>query len=1349
MRADVSAPPYASFGRRLTTLRTNAGLAQQVDLAKLLKTTQQTVSRWELGSSRPRQGQIAALAAILSTSEPELLHAAGYATSQGIATFDKPFPIDALTPETFEGFCAAFLRALYPKGNVKREGGQGHAQDGLDITVGFEDGAVFTFQCKRVTEFGPNMVRAAIKAHSRSSKKNVLLLTKVATPRARRALDGSRKWEIWDREDITRIIRQDLSLEHQRRLVDTYFRGQRLALLGENEPGPWQTAKKFFEPFLDRQRAFSHAWALVGRELEIAQLAKHLDDPKVRVTFLVGAGGTGKSKVLKHAISAFEAKRNGARVYFLAPHDEVTSRSLEDLGSGRKLLVVDDAHDRTDLNLLFQYVAVDANQAHLLIALRQYGMEFVRTQASAFALTGEYVGTTKLGDLGAEKTTELVKQVLREFNAPLGFAESIAAFTKDCPLAAVIGAQIVAREKIPYEFARNEDVFRTALFGRFQEIIAGQIGNRSDAEPVKRILRVLALLQPFYLEDEALIRAIGKIEDLEPVEVNRLIRFLTEAGVLFKRGGTYRLSPDLLADYIIEEACIGNEGISTGYAERVFEAAGKAHLENLLVNLGRLDWRRTNGKPSNSRLLAGLWAAIQSTPEKASDYLPAVTAVAYYQPDRALDFLENQIRAGAPSGNLANVAKYAAYNIDYVPRACELLWELGNHDNRPLNQNPGHAIRVLSELCAVEPNKPLEYNKAVVDFALSLLKRDAAWSGVYTPFDILKGILGTEGHTTTSNGRAVQLGGFLVNQEFVQDLRERVVDTTIDLLSHLDLTVAVKAASFLSDAIRYPMGILNLKASKDTMEKWTGEFVGTIRKIQKVTEMRALDSLVLVAIVRSVSWHKNFRPDGETGSAAKALVDAIPNTLEFRTLCAFTDGWGHHFGRIAPETYERDWNTHMDGIAQALVDRYPDGAVLWKFVDDILGRIEKAHGRQYDGPHILYGRLIAASPKFALETVLQALRNPNGPTARFDALALAEVMKTDRKRGTELARTFAANGATNLLAAVARTYAGCISTTWRPDEGDLLLLQSCFQSKDPWVLRNSTHVARAIAVYDPSLAIQLSKLIDFRASPEATDEVFVLFLTKDLIPFDVLTSADIEHIFAQLTHVPELNGYWTEMFLSRTSKAYPWETAKFFMDRVEQSAAREDWNYRPVNFGPYIHTPLRFRESDQFPLLLKTIWPWMKSSSSRNFYFKEHAGHLFTAMFSPLDAEMVAALEAWANTGDDDDMKGIASILREAPHEFVFTQQEFIVRLLEKAAQLGKKPLDAVLGNLIASAISGVHSGVPGQPMPRDVKMKEDCSRILKGLSRFEPAFRLYDGLLKHAESAIARSLKDAEQFEE
>ena len=116
-------------------MRLQAGLAQQSELASLLKTSQQTISRWEQGLSRPRDKQLPLLGKILKIDPAKLLTAAGYDQKKAAATFDQQFPLEALNPDSFERFCLYFLSNLYPTAKVHRAGAQGHTQDGIDVEL--------------------------------------------------------------------------------------------------------------------------------------------------------------------------------------------------------------------------------------------------------------------------------------------------------------------------------------------------------------------------------------------------------------------------------------------------------------------------------------------------------------------------------------------------------------------------------------------------------------------------------------------------------------------------------------------------------------------------------------------------------------------------------------------------------------------------------------------------------------------------------------------------------------------------------------------------------------------------------------------------------------------------------------------------------------------------------------------------------------------------------------------------------------------------------------------------------------------------------------------------------------
>ena len=179
-----------------------------------------------------------------------------------------------------------------------------------------------------------------------------------------------------------------LARHEQIRLVDIFFKGQRLALLGETEPTVWQAPETFFEAFA-AHGAFNHAWTLVGRSINSNKLLESLLTPSVRLVLLVGTAGSGKTRVLKHTVETLQGRHTGALVHFLAPGGDVDIKNLEDLGAGDKILVVDDAHDYQDLKLLFQYVASPRNAAKLVLALRPYSLNFVKTQAANFTLFGE------------------------------------------------------------------------------------------------------------------------------------------------------------------------------------------------------------------------------------------------------------------------------------------------------------------------------------------------------------------------------------------------------------------------------------------------------------------------------------------------------------------------------------------------------------------------------------------------------------------------------------------------------------------------------------------------------------------------------------------------------------------------------------------------------------------------------------------------------------------------------------------------------------------------------------------------------------------------------------------------
>jgi len=1260
-------------------------------------------------------------------------------------SFDQPFPIDSLSAEGFERFCDFFITALYPTADVHRFGGTGHKQDGLDIKAVLPDGTIHTYQCKRHQQFGPVKVKEAVKAHVRSSDKKVLLLTRIASPQAREALAKEPKWELWDKEDIAKRIRK-LPKSEQIRLVDIFFPGQRLALLGEVEAGPWMSVEDFFSAFLHKERAFNHLWQLVGRSEDLANLTYNIRDKARLVTLLTGSGGLGKSRLLYQALVDYQNEKFGTLVKVLSTTEELTTKHLESLGQGEKLLVVDDAHDRDDLPMLFAYVANSKNSARAVLSLRTYGLERIRLQAAAVLLQPPHTFQINLEPLTQKQSVELAAQVLKEYGGPEPAADAVSRYTLDCPLATVVAAQIVAKEGLNPELLGTEGVFRTTLLARFQQVIAGDLAQGKDREAILSILRVLALVQPFSPDDIALLKLLEDAEGISIPDSNRLLKSLVTGGVAFKRGLTYRLAPDLLADYIIEQNCVTENGASSGYAEKIFAVSPQSFIEHILLNLGRLDWRLSSGNTASSRLLDGMWRQLRPTGEYGDTHFKAMTSVAYYQPTRALQFAEQCIATGMIPRDLPELVKHAAYNLRHLRRACECLWELGKSDERQLHQHPGHAIRILKELCTVEPNKPVEYNAEVVGFGLSLLDLPESWINTYNPYDFLSGILQTEGHTTSSNGRALTFSPYLVRKEAVDSLRQEVIEAAIARLSSTQLDVAILSASAISDALRYPMGLFGTSVTEEDRVCWTDEFVDTLESVKKMVLSSSLNTFVWLELLSSISWHARFA-GGKTSDVANEIFALTPDSLEFRTIRAFVDGYGHLVEDPDFENRQKEWQATIRHTAAEIADAFRSPEAIVQFVASTLAVIEKTKLDRKASPHILLYELIAGVNTLAQHIVEYALANPESTIARYVSMALPRIYAEDVETARSFMSRILASGSQDLRTSLSRCL-GQIVKNSASCEYELDILKEFLSSDNEHEVATAAGELRHVGALDAVKALELVGATNFCGSQYIADEILSLFESPGPIPLDLLDSGSVSVVLEKLFSIPVLEKYWIQKFLASASVLYPVETLNFFKKRVLHAASTAGYAFRPCNYGPYVHEPLRFAKSSAFEGLCKDLWFWMRSNDDGDHKFKYFAAHLFNAVFFVTDDRTLSFLRN-KFSGDSLDISLIGKILREAEHTFSLDNPTFVVGYLAAAKSHGSKCLESATSALYCATVSGGKQGTPGEPFLRDVEDLEKAKSVLNSLPRFSPAYRLYDLIKQNAEKNIAESLNEREQFEE
>jgi hypothetical protein len=106
----------------------------------------------------------------------------------------------------------------------------------------------------------------------------------------------------------------------------------------------------------------------------------------------------------------------------------------------------------------------------------------------------------------------------------------------------------------------------------------------------------------------------------------------------------------------------------------------------------------------------------------------------------------------------------------------------------------------------------------------------------------------------------------------------------------------------------------------------------------------------------------------------------------------------------------------------------------------------------------------------------------------------------------------------------------------------------------------------------------------------------------------------------------------------------------------------------------------------------------------------------------------------------------VGQIIEKAGENFAFANPDFISSLLEKATAITNECYRSVCSSAYSSVVSGSRSGVVGQPMPRDLEVRDKASLLAKRFQNQPNVRTFYSNLAKGAEANIRR---DREEFEE
>ncbi len=1353
------------LGQVLEGARTRAALSQRA-LAGLLEVSQQTVSRWEHGVSRPRPRLIAKLAEVLSLDVAELTAAAGRTTSPTASAGRTGSPVDdtaplrpltpmlpfqRLTAEEFERVVADLMERRYPGAKVSQLGGRGDDQRGFDILIVQPGGHRIGVQCKREQQFGPKKVEKALEAAELEVDESFIALARVATAEARFELDKHAGWQLWDLADLSRLVRL-LNPEAAHQVVRTYFPDHVEAFLGLKPASPWQTAEEYYRS--SSRTLLDHRQALVGRAQLVDDVVTWVNNPEgTEIAMVIGRGGLGKSKLLWEVAS--RADRADVHVRFLAVGQQPTAGDFDHLPrTGSLVVVLDDAHDVDRVAGITSQLWQSRPGAKVLLATRPYGK--VELDAEIWRLSQAPRTTTQweLGDLTHTEAAELVADLTsRSPRDP--FTQQLAAVSRDCPFIAVVAADLYRRGELAGSTFTSDAALRRDVFRRFTDQMTGPRGGLDAAER-RSVLAALAIFQPVRLDDPDFEAAVGELTGIASWDVvNGRIRELEDAGLVLRRGGTaVRVIPDMFADVLVANAAYDDRsGLPTSFLARAQRAAGGAALQHLLVNASRIDWQVRDGGPGRTDIVDSLWAALReqllsgSFDEQLS-LLGLLSRIAYFQPGLALrlvdEILATDEDGSAPVDPVERlwaatrahvvyatvpVLQNIAYRLKFVRPALDRLWTLAQDDQRPTNQHPEHPLRVLRDIADLRTGKPFVYIDTVIDAATDWLTMPSRLS----PFDVIEPVLAVEGSDEMSSDTALTFHPFGIDPVPVRPARQRVVDLAFTQAESSDVPSAVRAIRTLVHAIRDPIGMFNRQVTPSERERWAIEFVPIIERLGKLGAGPRRDPAIRLAIREALEWHADHSETATKEAAQAALACLVP-TIEDDLAACLHAGWPELRTGLSFEEAERAQREEFSRVAAAISEGRSDQEILDRLENRL--RIERLASERVDGSGRFIADFFAGRPSAATLLCERVLAGGLPELAPFTAIAIGVSANAGDVGAIAFASSMLAADDTKLqwgaASGLSWNRAGRVGLL--PGEAAVLATMAAHDNAN--VRAMAGRAAFLIGLSDTAAALDLLTKIEFRGSPQVAADALSGFAPQGPLNWSDTATALRTSVLNQLVDLGSIDKYEIKGALSELSLIDPLHVMRLLMKRVDRQTELQSLDYEalPCHWDP----ALRIAQTAELARCLAEVRDWMtrRGQDRPRYHLQDDGAELYQLVAGDWNDQALATLTNFGDAPTEAALVTAARLLAHAPVTALFAQVPLIANLLHRAESLGKDSAELVLNTLLTT--NGVITTWAGGESQKNEQELEQARRIARDMPRGSLERRFFEQLAHRIEVRLS-----------
>lgn len=1057
------------------------------------------------------------------------------------------------------------------------------------------------------------------------------------------------------------------------------------------------TPDKFFEQ-VRRNPLFDYDQTFLGRATSIDELNAFLADTDKTVAVLTGRGGIGKTKLVRNWVSNL----SDWTVLYRTERVPVHQGTENELTGSRILIIADDAHRQSDIDSLLQLVRDkkrDGMEIKILLSCRPIGSERINAALARSFEPADVMRMEELKQLSEREARQLAAEVLGPENFTL--VPFLVSVSQDTPLVTVIGGRLLARQSINAAQLPDSEEFKHAVFDKFlEDYETATLHKHPNTRP---LLQLIAAVQPIPLRSEHFAKEAASFIRCRQSEVLQAMDDLEACGLLYRTSNTYRIAPDMFADFLLEQACVRKTGESSKYADEIFAAFGNQYVSNLLTNVAELDFRVVGR--GGSSLLSEVWLKIKDQFEQAdhatkTQILEYLEPAAFFQPESVMDMIRVawkhcgvQHTSRETGGGcrdlllkLPPLLRAISYQPSFTSEAVQLLWDLTKGAAPEPRSYSQDAVRVLKQLASYSRYKSVSLNMKMAEIADAVKDEVGAFDRKFTPLDIVDTLLEREGEEHEYAGGVVTLFSFGLNYPVVRPVREVCFRIVEHCLHDPDPRKSCRAFASLSELLQICLPKFARELSEPE-KQWHSEerrhVIGILAKRVGVPGVslelaREVKDTLLDFWTRARNEHLLLEFD-----SILAALSSVPLLDSFDAFCR--GNWDMRDGAETAEQITASMQRALEQgreAAAVFAARFPEPGDRVRQIAEFYKRAE--YSRIEANGAFQFVEDLSDDPQFLDELARQIKGRSYYPHL---AVTTQVVLRRLRQReGAEYLEFGLAVADSNDVVVVRSAAAALWGAQFGPKFAeDLLILKALARSEDLQAKRLVADGLKGLGNGSPVEALCIDLILGLFSGQDSKffDHLCACF-TYSGTPLANFTGQQLEQLANVLAGISDLDQHHMALVISWMATNRPEVITRLLTMRIqrnENEAVAGNWRYR---LWPRSVSLRGLSSTGEYKNLLEMIF----SELQKTRFAKSELGSLFWSI-AVLDETAIGLFRDWLRLVEPQSKTEAVNLLSAGPGRLPFTHPELVNESLERAAEMGPDVLEKAQSRFINNCYVG------------------------------------------------------------